>query len=274
MTTNKVNPLKLTGALKFNKSLYLVPWREKLAEYALKYGEIYAVSDTETSDKTIVSEKNGLFNRLLEWSICFCYKDEDGMLRHCVDNNGDMIFVDELSNPFIDNKNKNIKNLKTIKNIPQGSIDVHHITLPYLFAEESSEGRPKLDYPAAPFTEVFSLVMSLLDSAIFKEAKALVHLMFHNAPFDVRFLNHECETSNLSPIESFFGIIDTQVFAASVITKEEIKTYSLDNIYLFGKENYPQLIEDTDRPIHSALLDSLILVEVYNVIAHHAKVNN
>ncbi len=250
----------------------LSEWRETLSDYAKKHGDLYAVSDTETTGTQIIEPTSGLFNRVLEWSILFCYKDQDGMLQPCVDKSGSPIIVDEPINPFFERRSNHPKHTKSVNDIPRVTIDVHGITLEYLFGnEEGEKGRPPLPGVAPTFETVFEGVIALLNADVFRNAELVIHIVFHNAPFDIKFLNHECETWSMPYVESFFGVIDTEALAKEVMLKSDAGGFSLDAIYAFGKERYPHLVESVERPVHSAIIDSMILRQVYNILNHHHK---
>ena len=78
-------------------------------------------------------------------------------------------------------------------------------------------------------------------------------LIFHNAPFDMKFLNFELERAGFAPL-SFDRVTDTLVMARE---KFPGMRNSLDALcQRFGVDN-------TGREYHGALLDSLLLADVY-----------
>ncbi|MGC6472653.1 MAG: DNA polymerase III subunit epsilon [Parvibaculales bacterium] len=78
-------------------------------------------------------------------------------------------------------------------------------------------------------------------------------LIFHNAPFDMKFLNFELERAGHAPL-SFDRVTDTLVMARE---KFPGMRNSLDALcQRFGVDN-------TGREYHGALLDSLLLADVY-----------
>lgn len=253
----------------------LSEWRGVLSGIAEKHGSVYAVADTETTGTRITEPKTGLFNRILELGICFCYKNEDGYLVVARDNGGDPIVIDEPSNPFITLPRPSPKQLKSVKEIDKESIEVHGITLDYLFGEsEGMKSRPKLSRGAPTFDVVMETVQSLISVPPLMDKGIPAISVFHNAVFDINFLNHECECWGISHFESYFAVEDTLVMAKKVFGKDEIPDFTLDSIYAYGKENYPELIDNVERPIHSAIIDCMILVQVYNIIWHHHKLKS
>jgi DNA polymerase-3 subunit epsilon len=81
-------------------------------------------------------------------------------------------------------------------------------------------------------------------------------LIIHNAPFDVEFINVEFDRldSGLDNVESYCGIIDTLVMARQ---KHPGQRNNLDALcQRYGVDN-------SQRDLHGALLDSEILADVY-----------
>jgi DNA polymerase III epsilon subunit-like protein len=274
MTDIKTRPLGATLAnLSENK---LTSWRECLREYGKEHPIIYAVSDTETTGVSILDKRDKVFNRIVEWAVCFCYPDEKGILHPCIDKSGSVIAIDEPINPFIHAKKPTAKQKNSIDKVPADSTEVHGITLDYLFGEsDGARHRPKLQCSAPTYPTVLESVNALLSEDIFRMCDSLVVMVFHNSDFDVNFLNHESETWNLPLFESYFGVADTLKLAKRIFTKEEVGgSYSLDSLYEYGKRNYPHLIDNVDRPIHSAIIDVMITVQVYNIIRTRALEKN
>jgi DNA polymerase-3 subunit epsilon len=79
------------------------------------------------------------------------------------------------------------------------------------------------------------------------------HLVAHNAPFDINFLNHEFARLDLSPIAPE-RVVDTLDIARK---KHPMAQNSLDKLC----ERYG--INNKHRTLHGALLDSELLAEVY-----------
>jgi DNA polymerase-3 subunit epsilon len=81
-------------------------------------------------------------------------------------------------------------------------------------------------------------------------------LIIHNAPFDVGFLNYELGRLELRrpPIESCCSIIDTLVMAKKMHPGQRNSLDALCKRYA---------IDNSQRELHGALLDSEILAEVY-----------
>lgn len=251
-------------------SVDLDNWRQEIEQLSLTHKELYLVSDTETTGTLIVDSVSKLFNRVLEWGMVLCIKDEQDLLSPVIDSKGRPIIINEPINPFIE-PIKNKRQLLSTKSIDKESTQVHGLTLNYLFGKEDGlAGRPSLKAPAPYFEMVFFALQRLFNFSAFLQGDLTVYLVFHNAPFDIGFLNHEMELAEAPPIESFFIPLDTLRMAKKIIAKEDIpEGYSLDNIFAFGQTHYPDHIKETARPYHGALIDSFILMEVWNVLQLH-----
>ncbi|RJS93129.1 DNA polymerase III subunit epsilon [Salinisphaera sp. Q1T1-3] len=120
------------------------------------------------------------------------------------------------------------------RDIDQGAIDVHGITLEFL------EGRPR-------FNEVAADLAAYLDGA---------ELVIHNAPFDLAFLNTEMRQVNTAHValEEASSIIDTLVDARQRFPGQR---NSLDALCKRFE------IDNTNRELHGALLDAQLLADVY-----------
>jgi len=265
MNELNINEKSGTKFINFNHNK-LSDWRDTISSYAQEYGNLYLVSDTETTDVNLFDPVSGKLNRVLEWGICFCYKDENGYLNVCKDSSGEIIGIDEPINPFI--SDIKVRGKVSVTEPHPESIPIHGLTLEYLFGEgESPNKRTRLPITGAPtFEVVFDLFRELVDVPPLKYGQVTMTSVFHNSPFDMRFLNSECSCAKLPPPESFFNVLDTKALAEATIIKKDIGSYTLDSIYEYGKKNYPDLITDIERPYHSAMVDSLILVQVYNII--------
>ncbi|UCE30676.1 MAG: DNA polymerase III subunit epsilon [Burkholderiales bacterium] len=119
------------------------------------------------------------------------------------------------------------------REIDPGAIEVHGITLEMLV------DRPR-------FADVAQEVVRFVDGA---------EVLIHNAPFDVGFLNTECERAGLAPFERCCAaVLDTLALAKSL---HPGKRNSLDALC----ERYG--VDNSRRTLHGALLDAELLAEVY-----------
>ena len=120
------------------------------------------------------------------------------------------------------------------RDIDQQAIEVHGIT------NESLTDKPL-------FAQIAREFLAFVDGA---------ELVIHNAPFDVGFINHEfalCDKS-LGKIEQYCGVLDTLSMARK---KHPGQRNSLDA--LCGRYG----VDNSQRDLHGALLDSEILADVY-----------
>jgi len=103
----------------------------------------------------------------------------------------------------------------------------------------------------------------LADKPLFREVmeefKAFIagaELIIHNAPFDVGFINHEFALAgpNNGSVQEICTILDTLVMARQIYPGQK------NNLDALCKRLY---IDNSQRTLHGALLDSEILAEVY-----------
>jgi len=127
--------------------------------------------------------------------------------------------------------------LQPDREIDEGAVEVHGITTEFL-----------ADKPR--FEDVVDDFISYVDGA---------ELIIHNAPFDVGFLNAELERigKEEGPLESICTITDTLVMARK---KHPGQRNSLDALC----RRYE--IDNSQRQLHGALLDSEILADVYLIM--------
>ncbi|WP_370981596.1 DNA polymerase III subunit epsilon [Agaribacterium sp. ZY112] len=120
------------------------------------------------------------------------------------------------------------------REVDQGAMEVHGITNEFL-----------TDKPV--FARIVNEFIDFVDGA---------ELVIHNAPFDVGFLNHEFKLLNagVAPLESRCGILDTLKLARD---KHPGQKNNLDALC----KRYG--IDNSQRDLHGALLDSEILADVY-----------
>lgn len=267
MNETLVSSLSGTKPVNFKLDL-MEEWRDTLSSYAQEYGNIYIVSDTETTDVNLFDFSTGFLHRVVEWALCFCYKDKDGYLNLCKDSKDRVICIDEPINPFISDSKS--KGKTSVSDMGEGSVDVHGLTVEYLFGEgKSPKNRPMLnpEYGAPTFSVVMDLLQEITNSPPLSDGSVLITAVFHNQSFDMKFLNSEAEWISSPPLESFFRVEDTMTLVKDVLLKKvDVESHKLDDIYKYGQDNYPELTSNTDRPYHSAMVDSLILVQAYNVI--------
>ncbi len=254
------------------KDAKLKMWRSCLQGYAEVYGHIYIVSDTETTGTAFLDERTKEYHRILEWAAIFAYRDEGGYLQPCKDNAGELIYLDELVNPFISPSFASYKLKRSVREIPLASIEVHGITEGLLFGHKDKlTTRPATGKTAASFDMVYSTLLALVSSEPFYLGEAQVSILFHNAYYDISFINSEAELWGMKYIESYFSVIDTWSLAKDVIPQSDIKGYSLDDCFAFVMDKYPSHVTDINRDLHSAYSDANMLLQTYNGMVRYWK---
>ncbi|MET1254668.1 DNA polymerase III subunit epsilon [Aliikangiella maris] len=120
------------------------------------------------------------------------------------------------------------------REVDDGAIEVHGITNEFL-----------ADKPL--FQDVVKDFIEFVKGA---------ELIIHNAPFDVGFINHEFKAydPNLGKIEDYCSILDTLVLARQMHPGQKNSLDALCKRYF---------IDNSQRDLHGALLDSEILADVY-----------
>lgn len=123
------------------------------------------------------------------------------------------------------------------REIDQGAIEVHGITNEFL------EDKPR-------FFDIAEDFLAFVDGA---------ELIIHNAPFDVGFINAEIKRAvkagfNSKPVDERCQILDTLAMARKMHPGQKNDLNSLCQRYE---------IDNSQRTLHGALLDSEILADVY-----------
>jgi DNA polymerase III subunit epsilon len=116
------------------------------------------------------------------------------------------------------------------RDIDEGAAAVHGLTLDRLQDE-------------AKFAEVAPSLLEFIQGA---------QLIIHNAPFDMGFLNAELARMNLPPLEN--EVIDTLKLAKELHPGQKNNLNALCHRYF---------IDNSQRTLHGALLDTELLAEVY-----------
>ncbi len=124
--------------------------------------------------------------------------------------------------------------IKPNREIDEGAMEVHGITNEFL-----------ADKPT--FAEIVHEFLEFIGDA---------ELIIHNAPFDVGFLNHELrmEDASLPLIEDRCKVLDTLVMARKKHPGQKNNLDALCKRYA---------VDNSQRDLHGALLDSEILADVY-----------
>lgn len=74
----------------------------------------------------------------------------------------------------------------------------------------------------------------------------LVIFVFYNVVFDINFFNYECECWGIFYFEFYFVVEDMFVMVKKVFGKDEILDFIFDFIYVYGKENYFEFIDNVE----------------------------
>lgn len=124
--------------------------------------------------------------------------------------------------------------INPMREIDQGAIEVHGITNEFL------KDKPTFEQIAEEF-------LAFVNGA---------ELIIHNAPFDVGFIDHEFAMLNRGhqPLNSYCGVIDTLVMARQMHPGQRNSLDALCGRYF---------VDNSQRELHGALLDSEILADVY-----------
>lgn len=124
--------------------------------------------------------------------------------------------------------------INPVREIDQGAIEVHGITNEFL------NDKPLFEQIAEEF-------LAFVNGA---------ELIIHNAPFDLGFIDHEFAMLNggHQPLENYCGVIDTLVMARQMHPGQRNSLDALCGRYF---------VDNSQRDLHGALLDSEILADVY-----------
>jgi DNA polymerase III epsilon subunit-like protein len=231
---------------------------------------IVLLGDTETTGVSLVS-KDGLFNRVLEFSLVFSYYDIKTNKLKFIKHNNKIISYTKIVNPFIDNN-------KSVRNLDKDVVEVHGLTLDYIFdGNYSEDDRKKYDanvltrmaiHAPAKFDEAFREMRELLSNVIAntKDKKARLNLFFHNAEFDILFLDQEFKLHKINTrVDDIFSTKDTLFLAKELGIKSEIATLNLDSILELARDNLGDDYVDVDRDIHTSENDSALLINALNL---------
>lgn len=259
----------------------------KLIHDLLSVGtDIYIVGDTETTGKNELGNKKnfGRKDRVLEIGFLFCTVRENGTLSAIIDDNGEHVRFHEYINPFAEPKS-DLERYNSIMDIPQEVIDIHGIDQGFLNGESgllNSHGQRsgyKLKVAAPTFSKVKPYLEMLLNTDNLIGLNGRVHFIAHNALFDAQFMSAEWIKSEVfdernsvpASFESYVNVIDSLELMKSLYSRSELVAeassrgitskigYSLDSLREFYNIATP-------RDMHGALIDSQILMSVYNSI--------
>jgi DNA polymerase III epsilon subunit-like protein len=235
-------------------------WAKVLSAALVKSGALYAIADTETTSTQLICERTGVLNRVVEMAFLFYTKGDNGVsLVPVMDSDGEHIIFHEPVNFFMES-GATKKKFNVIERIPNDSIEIHGITEAFLLAEKvSPKGGRMLKEAACEFGSMIKLLLELLVPDAAKQTTLPVYMVYHNARFDLMYLNSEMNVCGLPPLESYALTIDTLEEAKLLFTKKEIGNFTLDSLYEYGLANYFGESSRIERPFHDARTDSEIL---------------
>jgi DNA polymerase-3 subunit epsilon len=118
--------------------------------------------------------------------------------------------------------------------VDEGAIEIHGITNEYL------EDKPL-------FVDIYDDFLQFVRGS---------ELIIHNAPFDVGFINHEFTllNNNITIIEDYCSVLDSLAMARDLHPGQRNTLDALCKRYV---------VDNSNRDLHGALLDSEILSDVY-----------
>jgi DNA polymerase III epsilon subunit-like protein len=251
--------------LLFTPTQKLSEWLEVINDAVVRCGDVYALSDTETTSVHLSEIKGDVqYNhRILEYAFLFyVYDSEAQKLVPLADSDGEHIYFHELCNFFAETEEFRTKRF-SIKSIPEDGVHVHGITEGYLLSEDKSpKKRPKLGRMAMPFGETFPVALRMFQTEAVFERESPIKLVFHNSFFDTGFFNSELRMHGMPPIESYALIVDTLVESQRIIPG--LENYKLDNLYALACEFYNE--KPLPRPFHDAKTDSEMLAPVLSML--------
>tara|TARA_B100000929_G_scaffold8378_1_gene7140 strand:- start:90894 stop:91682 length:789 start_codon:yes stop_codon:yes gene_type:complete len=261
-------PEKKSSLIDVDDSL-IYRWRDLISEIS-KEKRIFVLSDTETTCNQRKTN-NGLFNRVLEWSMIVCTENQDGTLSLLHDEKGKPVFIDQPIN-FLSISPGLSKLEKSTTRVQPGAFKTHGISTEYLLGEsEGGLGRGKLSQEAPNFKTVMAAVKTLFSGMSYASPRECPVISFYNAPFDIGFLDVESELWEVPNIQSYFAVVDL----LDLVKKHcgFLKKRSLDDAYTWAKDICPEYGQ-IERPYHSALVDSSMMLPVYNAVISHLKSQN
>lgn len=259
--------------------------------------QIMVFFDTETTGGvsgatiSVVEKKDlkyeGKLHRMVEIGASVTVLDEKtGKCEPLLDSKSEPIRFHEYLNIWSEDKNK-LKRINSMQEMPFGAFRVHGISKEFLEGktylgkglEEYEKGDVKyyLKKPAPTFEEVIEPLMKItgLTHKINENnnEKKVIYTA-HNAEFDNKFMNSEFQLIGLSPFESYAASLCTLMLAKDIIPKttnpadygmEGKKfSYSLDKLYQFVNNNGFSNEKEIPRDLHGAMVDTRIMLNMYN----------
>lgn len=271
-------------------------WRELIKQTLQSGKNVIFVGDTETTGTSPKGDRvnKDLRDRVLEIAF-LAYKAEGSILEEpLIDNDGTQIFFHEYINPFLEDQ-RILERYNSISYIPTEVLYVHGITESFLQGDSGKldsglhETNFRLKKTAPTFSDIKPYLERLCCLDLCNELAGRVCFLAHNASFDIEFL--DCEWSKVellhdgntapSSFESYFKPIDSLALIKEMYkTRDEIHlsmppsmVVKLEEMAKEGKKltvgygleflRYFYEVDAIGRDVHGAMIDSVILAEVY-----------
>lgn len=283
MQENNYPELIMTPSHKIDK------WAELVSKKIYEGKQVIVFFDTETtggvSGNTInVIEKNdhqyeGKRHRMLEFGASVTvFNEETGVCEPLLDEEGDCVRFHEYLNIWAEDPNK-LRRINSMTEVPWGAYIVHGIDKDFLEGKKplghkikGFEGGFKLPKPAPTMEQIIeplSKVIGLSHVTRDEKLEKTIKCAAHNAEFDNKFMNSEFQLVGKSVFESYISPLCTLLLAKSVLPKSEVGgKYNLDSLSNYVKEQGLVQNEEIPRDLHGAMVDTRILLQIYNGITN------
>lgn len=295
--------MHLTDTLILTPSHKASKWRE-IIYHVLESGKnVIWVGDTETTGTEPKGDRanKDIRDRILEIALLAYVGNGTIIERPLLDEDGQQIFFHEYINPFKED-HKILDRYNSIKHVPNEVLYVHGINESFLNGNSGlldsklNETNFKLPQPAKTFSEIKPALEYISCVDLCNKVKGRLCLLAHNAMFDIEFLDceyskteflHEGNTA-FSGFESYFMPIDSLQLIREMYSREEIRAAvkphimnKLKDLEGAGKKiaighnleflRYFYEVDDIERNVHGAMIDSVILGEVYKKMTEDPK---
>lgn len=261
-------------------------WSNIVSEKIYEGKQIVVFYDTETTGGVrkgkgvSVIEKDdmqyeGKRHRMLEIGASVTVlNEENGQCEPLTDNSGDLIRFHEYLNIWAEDKNQ-LKKINSMTEVPYGAYMVHGISEKFCNGEvvlgydlKNIDSNFKLNRTAPTMKQVIEPLMKvtgLLHITKDEELEKRVIFSAHNAEFDNKFMNSEFQLAGLSPFESYAATLCTLNMSKDIIPPQEVnKKYSLDSLYQYVLNKNFVENKPIPRELHGAMVDTRILLTMYN----------
>ena len=265
-------------------------WSNIVSEKIYEGKQIVVFYDTETTGGVrkgkgvSVVEKDdakyeGKRHRMLEIGASVTVlNEENGQCEPLLDNYGKPILFHEYLNIWAEDE-KQLRKINSMLEVPYGAYRVHGISEKFLNGDvelghdlQNIDSDFKLPKSAPTFQQVIEPLMKvtgLLHVRQNPEKEKRVIYAAHNSEFDNKFMNSEFQLAGLSPFESYAASLCTLVMSKDIIPPSATnKKYSLDALYQHVLDNNYVENNPIPRELHGAMVDTRILLTMYNGITN------